>query len=230
MSWKDHPIVIAAGTCVATMGVCYKLLIPAYTTTLENQVAKDLTAISELKQISDRARERADRLDQLNKELLSDGIFSNCSPYPRALSKIKVGDRTDKLVEIYGENLITREEDNRWLTLEVNDDPIFSKPTYYFDKETSKINQILFFFNERVDSLHTNATQDPKKESATQISVINQIKRAFPQIDIERNKERSKPEYNASFKGKVIFQIDQNAMLVTRNALNIDSKICAAKN
>lgn len=230
MSWKDHPIVIAAGTCVATLGVCYKLLIPAYTTILENQVAKDLTAISELRQIAAKAQERADRLNLLNKELLSDGIFSNCSPYPRALSNIKIGDRTDKLFEVYGEDLVTREEDNRWLTLKVNDDPIFSKATYYFDKETSKISQILFFFIERVDSPQTNATQDPKKESATQLSLINQIKHAFPQINIERDKERSKPDYKASLNGKVILEIDQNTMLVTRNALTIDSKICAAKN
>lgn len=229
MSWKDHPIVIAAGTCVATLGVCYKLLIPAYTTTLENQVAKDLNKISELKETASKAQVRADTLNLLNKELLIDRAFSSCNPYPRAFTNIKVGDFSDRVFEIYGKDTVIPEEDNRWLSFKITDDPIFSDATYYIDKGTSKISQLLFFFKERIDVHPIDSTRDPRKESATQLSLIKQIRSAFPQINIEQDKEKSKPFYTASLSGKIIFQIDQNTLLITRNALTIDNKACENK-
>jgi hypothetical protein len=229
MSWKDHPIVIAAGTCVATLGVCYKLLIPVYTTTLENQLAKDLNTISQLKEAANKAQARADRLNLVNKELLTDRAFSSCNPYPRAFSNIKVGDQSDRVFEVYGKEIVSREEDNRWLSVKPDDDPIFSDITYYFDTETLKISQLLFFFKERIDAPPLDSTHNPKTESATQLSIMKQIRNAFPQINIERIKEKSKPSYTASLNGKIIYHIEQNTLLITSNAPTIDNKACGNK-
>lgn len=229
MSWKDHPIVIAAGTCVATIGVCYKLLIPAYTTTLENQVAKDLNRISELQEIASKAQVRAEKINLLNKELLSDRAFSSCNPYPRAFNDIKVGDLSERVFEVYGKDIVSIEEDKRWLSVKLLEDPIFSIATYYIDMETSRITQVLFFFKDRINVYPSDSTYDTKKESATQVSIIKQIRKELPQLSIERDKTTSKPVYTASLSGKMILEINQDTLLITSNAPTINNKTCGSK-
>lgn len=229
MSWKDHPIVIAAGTCVATLGVCYKLLIPAYTTTLENQVAKDIKTISELKETRNKAQARAEELDRLNKSLLSDRAFESCSPYPRAFSDIRIGDPSQRVFEKYGKEAVEPDEDNRWLTVKTPEDPIFADVTYYVDEETHKVRQLLFFFKDRVDITPLSKIHDPKKETATQLSIIKQLSDTSPKITFEKNKSKSKPIYTGMIGGKEIFKVEQNTLFITRNASAIGNTTCDQK-
>lgn len=226
MSWKDHPIVIAAATCVATLGVCYELLIPAYTTTLENQVAKDIKIISELKEATNKAQAHAEQLDLLNKNLLSDNAFASCNPYPRAFSEIKIGDPSQRVFEKYGKEAVSPDEDNRWLTVETPNDPIFTDATYYVEEGSLKVRQILFFFKDRVDIPPLSRTHDPKKETATQLAIIKQLGDALPQIVFQKDKSKSKAIYTGSIDGEVIYKVEQNMLLITPKATALSNKMC----
>jgi hypothetical protein len=66
----------------------------------------------------------------------------------------------------------------------------------------------------------SDSTHDPKKESATQLSLIKQIRNELPQLSIEQDKTKSKPSYTASLSGKMILQIDQSTLLITRTRTN----------
>jgi hypothetical protein len=160
--WKDHPGITAAVAAAGTLTLCatifMSVVLPTFTTRLQNQLDEANANITKLtnnlktadatSEIESLKKQTADLHRELRSERL-DKLFSSTDVYPLGLRAIRIGDGFETLVSVYGRDAIT--EDN-WLWAQVNiRDSLFSKVTYYKGRCSPKkvtVTHVLFHFDD----------------------------------------------------------------------------------
>jgi hypothetical protein len=168
-SWKDHPLVVAAGAVAATIALAVLLvkevILPTHTASLANQIS-DLqrTKIEKEKleaKVSDLERQMGYRTAELEKQLSDSkkkisavekelaaaqlaNLFSSGSPYPAGLTKVRVGDLLSSVKSNFPAEVIDANEVG-YLAVATNGNVIESVVYYYDDRvKTPRISHISF--------------------------------------------------------------------------------------
>src|SRR5260370_31136210 len=109
MSWKDHPLAVAAGTAAATTALFFTAIIPTWTKLKDNEIATLKTEPARLKSERDDLSGQLRRMESENLKLRgdldrlsSDSLFSLDDVYPRGFRSVRIGDRLDLLAKVYG--------------------------------------------------------------------------------------------------------------------------------
>ncbi|WP_156463170.1 hypothetical protein [Pseudomonas sp. Leaf129] len=203
MSWKDHPIPVAAVTCVATLGVCYKLLMPIYTSVLENEVLHNRSKITGLQEELSTALERIKKLEIENSILISDSALKLCNPYPIGLDFIKVGDPLQKVVDQYSDPKHDIDNNKGFIVVKFPGNKIIRSASY-IAIDGKKIVSIIFFYS---DVKFPNG-KEKLQESPQQLGMLKQVKDAFPNAVIVKRNDPEAPGYDVALGGKKIISIN----------------------
>lgn len=163
-NWKDHPVVIAAVTCAATIGACIvvfkEIVMPTQIAAISNETrelpmlrAEKEQAKSRIKTLEEAIQTKDKDIQKAKQELLEatlPKIFSAPNPYPIDQGRIRVGDSVLKLKEVYPLSSLDTTMDSWWTVSTPNG--LFRSAAYYFDDvaKNKPITGILFFPNEKL--------------------------------------------------------------------------------
>lgn len=141
-SWKDHPLVVAAGAVAATIALAILLvkevILPTHTASLNNQLSSLPTLQSENAKLEAKLSEMQRKLDDSQRRLQlaqNTGMLIVGSPYPTGLGKVRVGDNIAELEKHFAPGSIDKSKEG-YVSLRV-EHGVIEDATYYFD-ETSK--------------------------------------------------------------------------------------------
>lgn len=202
MAWKDHPVVVAATVCVATIGVCYKLLVPVYTSSLENQVRKDAVEISELNRRLSEATLTVARLTRENRDLIAKSQLSFCNPYPAGLDNILIGDPLRKIEDVYSSGNYSFTKNKRWYSITLPNNPLFRTVAFYFNSD--KVTHILYQFDIPIED---SANRRPIALAARD-ALVKQVSAAFPAAKIKEDNSDDEGGYDFMIGGKAALTVD----------------------
>jgi len=157
MSWKDHPLAVAAATAAATTAVFFTAIIPTWMKLKDNEIETLKTEPTRLKSELDDIRGQLQRTEAENLKLRRDldrlspeSLFSIDDVYPRGFRSIRIGDRLDLLAKVYGSEANLEDEDH-WISVKFRKPKLFSEITYYYDADAKlkTVTFILFFFDNK---------------------------------------------------------------------------------
>lgn len=208
MSWKDHPVIVAAVSAAATVAFCVTTLLPIWTKVQENRVENLAVELDSLKKNLDIANADADRYRKQNIALTTDTLFIPSDLYPRGFRDIRIGDPIEKVLSKYKN--VKKESRNNWYSAKIDDSAFFDRATYYFDDEASRrvVTLILIFFKDRV--------ADDVETSPQQVAVQNQIRSICPNAKFEaKQKKFSPPVISVTGCGKVTAEIGPDTYTIS---------------
>ena len=161
-SWKDNPVIVAAGTAsatlTATIAVFLQVVLPTREVDLKNRIVSHEATLAKV-QASLTGREAELREAQaklvaserhattLHSELrlaLTAQLFSANDPYPNGLRAVRVGESADAVRKAYP-NATTAKADDGVVILK-DHHPVFSTVNYFYDADDQKklISHIVF--------------------------------------------------------------------------------------
>lgn len=190
-NWRDHPVVIAAVTCAATLGGCIlvfkEIVMPTQIAAISNETRelpvlraeKDL-ASSKIKALEATVIAKDKEIEKIKSDLLDvtlPRVFSASNPYPIDQRQVKLGDPASKLKEAYPISALDTTMDDWWSVK--TKDGLFSSAAYYLDDNVTNrtITGILFFANKKLtgEILLSRLTEEfgkPKEKVLTVNSVV----------------------------------------------------------
>lgn len=137
-SWKDHPLVIAAGAVAATIALAVLLvkevILPTHTASLNNQLSDLPKLQSEKTKLEANLVEMQRKLDDTERLLQlaqNTALFTVGSPYPAGLGALRVGDSISELERSHPATSIDRSHEG-YFSVKLDHGAIGSV-TYYFD-------------------------------------------------------------------------------------------------
>lgn len=153
LSWKDHPLAVAAISVSATLviggGLVKDLIIPAYTEQLKNQLV-DLPRVKEHNEkLQFEIKELQSKLATAHTEknlALTANTFVPPDPYPVGLNLVRLGDEISKIDRTYKPEQIEKRKKIPYWSVATGH-PVFRDVTYFFDSTKAKptVNTLLIF-------------------------------------------------------------------------------------
>jgi hypothetical protein len=144
--WRDHPIVVAAGSAAAALVFAQTVIFPTLTASLQNDVSSLRSQVQEISALKDRLKkveedakvekQKMEADAKIEKEKLiaaqMSNLFSLGSPYPVGFGKVKTGDSIDVIVKEYPEASIDRRSAEYWSVK--HEHPAFRSVSHFFDR------------------------------------------------------------------------------------------------
>lgn len=201
MSWKDHPVVVAGITAAATLAFSTTVVLPIWTKVQDNRIEEYQQSEKALKERVEIAERDSAALSKINKKMTMEGVLRINDRYPKGARELRVGDSIERISTVYPQAEL--DEGERWYSVKVKDNAIFDEITYYFSKQTKKITHVMFFFSDRV----SRKKGAPIVASSSQLAMVDQLRYAFPDAEINEGVEDREVVYSAKISGKAIFEV-----------------------
>ncbi|MBW8312912.1 MAG: hypothetical protein K0M64_12890 [Rhizobium sp.] len=173
IDWKNHPIVIAAGSSGAMLLLCItvftQVIIPAHTAKLELEIEKreeELRQFGEkivsmekqnedlAERVSELAISRSALTETVNalqvkiSQLEISNLFTPSNPYPNGLGLVRIGMPANKVEQIYGTENLMLDEDREWMISVKTQNTAFGLATYFLTDEKN-VGHVSFTLTER---------------------------------------------------------------------------------
>jgi hypothetical protein len=160
-NWKEHPVVVAAAAASAailfTITIFSTVVIPTMVKDKDLQIAELTKRIEPMeKSVNEAAARVAATADELkvlkqrNLELSRENLFSTDDVYPKGFRKVRIGDPTTKIWDVYPKKDVRDESDRTgdWISVKVSGEFI-REVTYYYKNVKGKqvVSGILFLFD-----------------------------------------------------------------------------------
>jgi hypothetical protein len=178
LDWKNHPVVVAAAVCAASLVFAQQVIFPVMTASLQNELVAYKTQAADVKSPRDRIAVLEAQLKDTPADLAkiqTANMFSLGSPYPIGLGQIKLGDSLDLVTKFYPSGSIERKS-IYWTVARPN--AAFASVAYFFDRNASdkRATTIQFYLNtdtpinllqtKLVEALGQPTYSGPKKDCA----------------------------------------------------------------
>ncbi len=158
-NWKDRPLAVAAISAASTALFMVTVVIPIWDKEKDNQIAELKTEPTKLKTELHDLRGQLDRMEAENLKLRRDldrlnpdNLFSLDDVYPKGFREVRIGDRTDLVIKVYGSKPdITVDDEDRWISVNFKNPNPFRSITYYYDESArlKTVTSILFQFDNK---------------------------------------------------------------------------------
>jgi hypothetical protein len=147
--WKDHPVVVAAIACAASLVFAQQVIFPILTASLQTELATYKTRAAEVGPLKERIAVLESQLKDAPGDLAkiqTTNMFSLGNPYPIGLSQIKLGDSIDVVTKTYPSASIERKS-FYWSVTRPNS--AFSAAAYLFERDSNdkRVSAIQFYLN-----------------------------------------------------------------------------------
>lgn len=165
-TWKDHPVIIAAGSFGAALVFAQTVIFPTTTASLQNENSSLRSQVQEIASLKDNLKKTQEsanaekqkmdeELKRIKGQLLvaqQTNLFSLGNPYPVGFGKIKLGDSIAAITANYSEARIDRRSAQDWAVKP--DHPAFRNVIYIFDRPNDlkdrRVRAILFFADDSI--------------------------------------------------------------------------------
>ncbi|MDP2849586.1 MAG: hypothetical protein Q8O20_00775 [Sulfuricurvum sp.] len=157
---SKHPLVVIVLAVVGTFGFSYQFVLPIMTAKLQNDVDKIPVFEMQIKEDKVKIQELEQKLKQTESQLFiaqNANLFTQDSPYPVGLGKVRIGDPIANLITVYGEKELQK-KDSFWSIDKIHSK--FIHVTYYFNDESQKKEITHILFRTNVDSHNKDALQE----------------------------------------------------------------------